>query len=164
MITPPLLLGGALLFWGWQTGLWILAAVLALVMEASRLIRMRWDLADADFRRISDGCTILFVLLLIYILMSERSATFIVVIIRWLPVVPVAASPMEVAMSSLKTPWPYLPQAIRAQALACWGSGARVASPGLGDGYLYHWVREAPSAGYCGPLPTGRLVRRTKEP
>jgi hypothetical protein len=87
MKIPALLLGAALMFWGWQTGLWILAALMALIFEASRLIRMRWDLAARDFSRISDGCTILVIILLIYILMSERSATFIVVVIQWLPVV-----------------------------------------------------------------------------
>jgi hypothetical protein len=87
MKTPPLLLGAALMFWGWLTGLWIIAAVLALVFEASRLVRVRWDLATKDFGRISDGCTTLFIVVLIYILMSQRSATFIVVVIQWLPVV-----------------------------------------------------------------------------
>jgi hypothetical protein len=87
MKIPALLLGSALIFWGWQTGLWVLAAVMALVFEASRLIRLRWDLAPKDFGRVSDGCTTLFIILLIYLLMSERSATFIVVVIQWLPVV-----------------------------------------------------------------------------
>lgn len=87
MKIPALILGCALIFWGWQTGPWILAAVMALVYEASRLIRLRWDLAPKDFGRVSDGCTTLFIILLIYLLMSERSATFIVVVIQWLPVV-----------------------------------------------------------------------------
>jgi len=87
MKIPVLLLGTALIFWGWQTGLWVLAAVMALVLEASRLIRLRWDLSQKDFGRISDGCTTLFIILLIYLLMSERSATFIVVVMRWIPVV-----------------------------------------------------------------------------
>ena len=39
MKITPLLLGAALMFWGWQTGLWIFAVVMALVFEASRLIR-----------------------------------------------------------------------------------------------------------------------------
>ena len=87
MKTPTMLLGAALVFWGWQTGLWILAAVMAIIYEASHLIRMRWDLATADFRRISNGCTVIFIVLLIYIWVSKPSAAFIVVVIRWLPVV-----------------------------------------------------------------------------
>jgi len=87
MKIPALLFGAALMFWGWQTGFWILAAVMALVFESSRLIRMRWDLAPRDFSRISDGCTIIVIILLIYLLSSERSANFIVVVIQWLPVV-----------------------------------------------------------------------------
>ena len=66
-------------------------------------------------------------------------------------------------MSSFKMPLGSLPQAIRAQALARWGASKRAANPEIGDGYLYHWVREDPPADYCGPLPFGRLVRRAKE-
>ena len=87
MKIPALLLGCALIFWGWQTGLWMLAAVMAVVYEASRLVRARWDLAPKDFGRVSDGCTTLFIILLIYLLISERSASFIVMVIKWLPVV-----------------------------------------------------------------------------
>lgn len=64
-------------------------------------------------------------------------------------------------MSTLKTPWLSLPQSVCQQARARWGSGQNAAGPG--DGYLYHWVRETPPVGYCGPLPVGQLVRRRKE-
>ncbi len=87
MKMPVLLIGAALMFWGWQTGLWILALVMALIFEGSRLIRLRWDVSARDFKRISIGCTILFILLLIYISMSPRTANFIVVVIQWFPVV-----------------------------------------------------------------------------
>jgi len=60
-------------------------------------------------------------------------------------------------MSQLKMNWAWLPASIRDQAAARWGGG------GPGDGYLYHWIQEAPPADYCGPLPFGRIVRRTKE-
>lgn len=68
--------------------------------------------------------------------------------------------------------WHYLPESIRAQALARYGvrqgsldlgPDVQPVSPGPGDGYLYHWISEKPSAGYRGPLPVGRLMRRTKE-
>ena len=87
MKTPALLLGAALIFWGWQTGLWIIALPMALVFEGSRLIRLRWDLSAADFRRVSDLCTILFIVLLLYFLMSDGSTNFIIVLLKCLPVV-----------------------------------------------------------------------------
>jgi transglutaminase-like putative cysteine protease len=87
MKTPPLLLGAALMFWGWQTGLWIMALLMALILEGSRLIRLRWDLSAADFRRISDLCSILLVILLVYLYMSDTSAYFIYVLIKWLPII-----------------------------------------------------------------------------
>jgi transglutaminase-like putative cysteine protease len=87
MKPPPLLLGAALMFWGWQTELWIIALLMALILEGSRLIRLRWDLSAADFRRISDLCSILLVILLVYLYMSDTSAYFIYVLIKWLPIV-----------------------------------------------------------------------------
>jgi hypothetical protein len=87
MKTPALLLGAALVFWGWQTDLWLLAFPMALIFEASRLIRLRWDLSAKDFRRITDGCTILLIFLVVYLLLSHRSAYFIVALIQYLPVV-----------------------------------------------------------------------------
>lgn len=87
MKMPSLLLGAALIFWGWQTGLWIFAAVMAVVLESSRLIRLRWDLSTVDFRRISDLCSLLFVILLVYLLVSDRSDYFLIVLVKWLPII-----------------------------------------------------------------------------
>ena len=58
MKTPPLLLGATLLFWGWQAGLFIAGAVMAVVIESARFIRARWDLSDDDFSRIWTFCTV----------------------------------------------------------------------------------------------------------
>ncbi len=85
MNTPPLMLGASLMFWGWHTGLLALAMVMALVLEASRLIRLRWDLSPSDFNRISDLCTVLFLGMVIYLFVSERSTPAILGILQWLP-------------------------------------------------------------------------------
>jgi len=53
-VTPPGLLGAALLFWGWQTGFLAVGVVMAVLVEARRLVRSRWDLSRADFNRVSD--------------------------------------------------------------------------------------------------------------
>jgi hypothetical protein len=64
-------------------------------------------------------------------------------------------------MSLLKQPWSYLPDSIRTQAAARWGDGKRAAGPG--DRFVYHWVSEPAPADYCGPVPTGQLLRRSRE-
>lgn len=85
MSTPPLMLGASLMFWGWHAGLLALAMVMAFVFEASRLIRLRWDLSPSDFNRIADLCTVLFLGMVIYLFVSERSTPAILVILQWLP-------------------------------------------------------------------------------
>jgi hypothetical protein len=52
MKTPPLLLGACLLFWGWQTDIPLVGAVMALVLEGSRAMGWRWELGDDDFGRL----------------------------------------------------------------------------------------------------------------
>jgi transglutaminase-like putative cysteine protease len=66
MKTPPLLLGAALLFWGWQTGFLVAGALMAAVLEAARLVRTRWEFSDTDFSRIWTFCTVLFLATAIY--------------------------------------------------------------------------------------------------
>src|SRR6266511_5960184 len=60
MNTPPLLLGATLLFWGWQAGLLWLGALLAVAVEIPRLVRARWNFAQADLDRIWNLCVLLF--------------------------------------------------------------------------------------------------------
>ena len=63
---PPLLLGAALLFWGWQTGFLPAAAIMALVLESHRLVKARWDFSDDDLTRIWTFCTLLFLASTVY--------------------------------------------------------------------------------------------------
>ncbi len=60
MNTPPLLLGAALLFWGWQAGLLWIGVLLAAVLESSRWVRARWEFAQTDLDRIWNLCVLLF--------------------------------------------------------------------------------------------------------
>jgi len=60
MKTPPLLIGATLLFWGWQTGFWPVAIPMAVILEGSRVIKMRWEFSDDEFARIWTFCTVLF--------------------------------------------------------------------------------------------------------
>ena len=59
MKPPPLLLGAALLFWGWQTELPWVGLTLALLSELSIISKVRWDFSDEDFERIWNLCMLL---------------------------------------------------------------------------------------------------------
>ena len=110
MKTPPFLLAAALLFWGWQTGFWVEAAIMAAVLESPRFIKARWDLSDDDFARTWIFCTVLSLAALILAfanndgpatfghlfaspdIASERgagstSALTAIALIRWLPMI-----------------------------------------------------------------------------
>jgi hypothetical protein len=67
MKTPPFLLFAALLFWGWQSNLLWAGALVGVALEASRLIKLRWDLEDVDFNRIWSLCIVVILVLFGYI-------------------------------------------------------------------------------------------------
>ena len=60
MKAPPLLIGAALVFWGWQTDLLIPGVVMAVILESARFVKTRWELSNEDFSRIWTFCTLLF--------------------------------------------------------------------------------------------------------
>jgi transglutaminase-like putative cysteine protease len=66
MRTPRFLLGAVLLFWGWQTDFLVAGAVMAVVLESSSFIKLRWEFTDDDFSRIWTVCTLLFLGAAIY--------------------------------------------------------------------------------------------------
>ena len=72
MKTPPLLLGTALLFWGWQTGFLIIGALMAVVLESARWIKARWEFSDDDFIRIWTFCSLLFLAAALYSFTSNE--------------------------------------------------------------------------------------------
>ena len=63
MNVPPLLIGIALAFWGWQTGNLVIGALLGIALEALRALRLRIDLGVNEHSTIADLSTIGFVLL-----------------------------------------------------------------------------------------------------
>lgn len=87
MRTPPWLMGGVLLFWGWENGFMLWGALLAAALEGARLTRTRWELSDADLNRISDLCWALVVgaALLLYSI-EENRVLFVFKLAQWLPV------------------------------------------------------------------------------
>ncbi len=87
MRTPPLLMGGALLFWGWENGFLLWAALLAIVLEGSRFSRLRWELSNVDLNRIADLCWVLFVGAMLLLYSTEDRIVFIFRFAQWLPFV-----------------------------------------------------------------------------
>ncbi len=52
--TPPFMLAAAILFWGWQTQMLGLAALMAVLVEVSHWIKWRVEFTLPDFNRIWD--------------------------------------------------------------------------------------------------------------
>jgi protein-glutamine gamma-glutamyltransferase len=76
MNTPPLLIAAALLFWGWQTGHLVIGAIAGAVLESSRVLKFRWSLTQADFNRLWNVCTVLFIGVGLFLLINEGTVSF----------------------------------------------------------------------------------------
>ncbi len=85
MKPPPLLLGAALLFWGWQAGSLVLAVLLAAILEGAGLVKSRWELSVSDFTRVADICALIFVGMTIFFLTTRKASTVIFVALQWFP-------------------------------------------------------------------------------
>ncbi len=86
MKIPPFLLGAAVIFWGWQTELWILAIPIAISLEASPWVSSRWDFSQEDFLRIANLSLMILLSLFIYLLINNRSFYLIYTLLQWLPI------------------------------------------------------------------------------
>lgn len=87
MKTLPLLIGAALIFWGWQTGLWLFAIPMAVVIECSRLVSWRWDFSAKNVRQVANFCLIILISLFIYLFIQNPTFYFVYTLLQWLPVV-----------------------------------------------------------------------------
>jgi hypothetical protein len=87
MSLPPLIAGAALLFWGWQSDNLLVAAPLALALEAPRWLRLRFALDAADYARVADLCTVFFVGLAVLLAIDRGVAHGVIGAFRWLPAV-----------------------------------------------------------------------------
>ncbi|MBI4677323.1 MAG: DUF4129 domain-containing protein [Elusimicrobia bacterium] len=85
MTTPVGLLGATVLFWGLQTGLLVVAAVLALALEGARLVKKRWDVSQDDFIRVTDGATLLLAGLIVYAYSTRPTHLAIMTVLSWMP-------------------------------------------------------------------------------
>ena len=91
MNTPPLLLGAAVLFWGWETGLLLPALAVAAILEGARAVAWRLDFGHRDFNRVSDLCAVLFVGSVVYLFTTVGGTRVvdgpraITILFQWLP-------------------------------------------------------------------------------
>ena len=90
MSLPPFVLAVALVFWGWRSGNYGACALLAVLIEAPRYLRLRFQLSYLDFTRVAQLCTVIFVGLLAYLLATveqPRVARAVLTTMLWLPAV-----------------------------------------------------------------------------
>lgn len=83
--TPRLLAGAALLFWGWQTGMPLFAAALALAVEAPRLLRLRLEIQPRDYGRFADLCVVLLLGQGLYLYLTPQEDSPLLTLGQWLP-------------------------------------------------------------------------------
>ncbi len=83
---PPLALGGAMLVWGWQCQLLVVAVPMALALEAARLVDWRWELGASDFHRVADLSGIALALVIFY-QFDANGLRGIYAVLEWLPAV-----------------------------------------------------------------------------
>lgn len=88
MQLPKLILGAVILFWGWQTDLWAMALPMMFAYEISYFLNWRWHFTTAHFRQVSHLCTVILIVVLIYLWnQQEGSLLFIFAFFRWLPII-----------------------------------------------------------------------------
>jgi transglutaminase-like putative cysteine protease len=72
---PPLLLGCALLFWGFETGFLLPALIMAVIIEIAPKVPLRMEFSDDDFSRIWTFCTLLFLASAVYAFTSNEGVS-----------------------------------------------------------------------------------------
>ena len=85
MTAPPLFIGAALLFWGWQTGHALVGAVLAVALETARQLKFRLQLGTEEHSNIADLSTIGFVTLAVLLGADRGVSRGILEAFIWLP-------------------------------------------------------------------------------
>jgi transglutaminase-like putative cysteine protease len=87
MNSPPLLIGAALVFWGWQSGNLLVGVSMGVALEALRALRLRIDLGVQEHSTIADLSTIGFVLLAVLLAANRGIGRGILEAFIWQPIV-----------------------------------------------------------------------------
>jgi len=75
----------SLLAWGWLTQNWFVSAILSLLMLGRFFSTWRWNLNAAQFYRIGDFVTVLFVASLFYFAIVHTDQRPVFILLEWLP-------------------------------------------------------------------------------
>ena len=87
MKPPPLIIGAALIFWGWRVDMLAVAAAAAGLLELSNGIKGRWDFTDKELNRLWDVCTVLFLLVAAYLRFAEEVSSAAYKFFQWMPLI-----------------------------------------------------------------------------
>lgn len=85
MRTPPFLMAAALLFWGWNTGFVFFSIIMAVILEGSRLVSLRWEFSDTELNRVWDLCALLFLGAAAFLYSNEEIKNSAYVFAQWQP-------------------------------------------------------------------------------
>ena len=152
MNTPPFLLGAAALFWGWQTGFWLIGAAAAIAMEAPRRIARRFEVEVPRQQRVADLCLVLAAMVGVGCYVAYGNPRAIVLLFQWLPLILLPLGLLQA--------WGCAP-AIRLDVLF-WSLRREVRGGAtafnLGYAYLVFWLIGACAANQRGDLATIGLL------
>ena len=87
MRPPPLFLAACAALWGIETGHWIVAGLLAALVESHRVVKVRWDLSTEDMRKLATISNVILVLVYIYFGITGPGRTHLPNVLQWWPVV-----------------------------------------------------------------------------
>ncbi len=82
----PLMLLAMIVFWGWQSGQWLAAAVAAVLLCASFYTALHWRQTTATLCRVADFCGVFALLLGVYFYVTHGNPQAIILFFLWLPV------------------------------------------------------------------------------
>lgn len=152
MNTPPFLLGAAALFWGWQSGFWLVGGAAAIVLEAPRWLARRFEVELLRQRRLADMCLVLAAMVGVGCYVAYGNPRAIVLLFQWLPVILLPLGLLQA--------WGAEP-AIRLDVLF-WSLRREVrggaTAVNLGYAYLVFWLIGAAAANQRGDLATIGMV------
>lgn len=140
MNLPSMLLATTVLFWGWQSGLWWIAAAIAVVLETPRVTNIRVVLSMSDVTRVANFCTVLLLGVVFYLYFREGLAQAIISIVKWLPVVLLPLALAIVLGGMRSTDLSTISFALRHRAS---GDSGAARSVNLGYPYLALWLLAA---------------------
>jgi transglutaminase-like putative cysteine protease/protein-S-isoprenylcysteine O-methyltransferase Ste14 len=133
MRPPPLLIAGALLFWGACTGKLVLAAAMAAALEGMQRSAHRWELSRRDFETIADLCTLALAGVLSYLFAQTRHFPgSLAAVLVWLPVFYCALVLAQRASSAGRLPLSALLWSLRSRRAA-----SAAAQTGMSLDFLY---------------------------